>query len=138
MIIRTTVVAAFLLLAIPGCSKEPAKPPELEAARAKAEQLLALWRSQQWAKATEYVYVDQAVLSRYALPADAPEAVIDSHLRSYFQQLYGKQLPGSITDIRGDPESSTITKRVVVTYIHGDFDTFHLRLVNGEWLYSLD
>lgn len=136
--IRTIVAAAFLLLAIPGCSKEPAEPPELEAARSRAGQMLDLWRSKDWAKATEYVYVDQAVLNRYALGASASKADIDSHLRTYFQQLYGKQQPGSITEIRRDPNGPGAPNRVVVTYIHGDFDTFHLRLVDGEWLYSLD
>ena len=135
---RKFLIMFVIAIAAFGCDESESEPQELTLARLQAEQLLEHLRSHEWALATGYVLINTEAMSRFGLPPDAQRPVVISRVQELFRRLYERQPPGPIVALRLDPDGPGDTRRVLVSYRHGDFDSFYMRLVGGRWLYSFE
>ena len=133
---------AFLVCAIAivtiSCAERQTDEQEPPLARAHAEQFLEHLRLQEWSRAADFVLVNGQALNRFALPPDADRSAVPGLVAELFREVYENQPPGAIVDVRLDADGPGSTNRVFVTYRHGDFDSFYMRLVDDRWQYSFE
>jgi hypothetical protein len=134
------VCTASLLIAISvlACTDRQTDERRLDLALSQAGQLLEILRSGQWAEATAHVLLDDAARNRFGLPTGTGASVIAARVEALFRDLYEGQPPGPITSARFDPRDTGDFDLMLVSYRHGDLDSFHMRLVNDRWLYSFE
>ena len=110
----------------------------IAAARSQAMELLAILRAGEWAKATDFVLLDEAARIRFDLPKDIDRPSIARRVEELFRDLYEEPPPGSVSSVRLDPYQTGDVNLVQVTYRHGDLDAFLMRLIDGRWMYSFE
>jgi hypothetical protein len=106
--------------------------------RMRAEALIEVLRSEQWSKVAPFVIVSTGKAAvetrrRMGIPQDASPDVVREKVGQWFKQIYGSVKPGRIVDIR-----LRGTDLAQISYRHDDIDAFHMRLVDGDWYYTLD
>ncbi|MEQ8691350.1 MAG: hypothetical protein RIC89_11010 [Pseudomonadales bacterium] len=69
------------------------------------------------------------------ISADATSEARLRLIANWLETLYRRVKPGEIYTIEIDPDDPDLA---LVTYVAGDFDTFHMRLTDGKWMYTLD
>jgi hypothetical protein len=110
------------------------------AARKRAEQILHTLRQRKWKDATPFVIVvtgkrDALTRSRMGIGQNATRAEMDQKVSEWFRHLYDVVQPGTNASVRIDTKDNTLA---LVTYHHDDLDGFHMRLVDGQWYYTLE
>lgn len=110
------------------------------AVRMRAQELLRTLQQRKWTEAVRFVIVvtgkhDATTRTRMGIPHGATREVIDQRVAEWFQQLYDVVQPGTTVSVRFDSRDKTLAQ---VTYRAGDLDAFYMRLVDGEWYYTLD
>lgn len=115
--------------------EDRAETHALQSVRERADLFLHHLRSDQWDQAARFVAADPITLQRMDISADATSEARLRLIASWLETLYRRVKPGEIYTIDidyGDPDLA------LVTYVAGDFDTFHMRLTDGKWMYTLD
>jgi len=106
----------------------------------RAEALLEVLRAGQWDKAAPLVITaagkhDRETRRRLGIPGGATAEAVGEKVGGWFRGVYGRVRPGRVLSVRilgPDREYA------LVHYKHGDRDAFRMRLVDGEWYYTLD
>ncbi len=139
--------AGFSLAALYLCLLvSPAEPQRehntAERARARAEALLDLLREGRWNDAARFCVAvtgqhDRTTRKRLGIPDDADGSVVLAKAAEWFKGLYDEKnsRPRGVQSVRIDPNDQTLAH---VNYRSWDLDAFSLRLVDGEWYYTLD
>ncbi len=136
--VREAFITFVIAIAALGCGEGQSDQHEPPLARLQAERLLEHLRSQEWARATDYVLINTEALNRFAFSPDVPQPVAIRRVQELFRELYETQPPGPIIAVRLDPDGSGRPDRAFVSYRHGDLDSFYMRLVGDQWLYSFE
>ena len=131
-VIRVLSVAG-LLFSFGGV--EASEHKKFAAVRTRAETLLQLLRAEQWEDAADLVLTDEVTQQRLGIPEGASPDTRTEKIAGWFEGIYGSVKPGPVFSVRLDPKDPNLA---LVSYRHGDLDGFNMRLVEGEWLYTLD
>jgi hypothetical protein len=106
----------------------------------RAEALLEVLRARQWGKAVPMVITatgkhDEETRRRLDIPKAATAEVTGAKVGAWFQYMYGKVPPGQVKSVQilGPDQDFAL-----VLYRHEDLDGFNMRLVDGEWYYTLE
>lgn len=105
------------------------------AVRARAAGMLEVLRAERWGEAAGFVSVDSATQERMEIPEGASPEATRAEIARWFETLYRNVPPRFVHSVAFHPQDSVLA---IVTYTAGDLDTFHMRLVDGEWYYTLD
>lgn len=138
---RTTRMLMMILLMTlfsVACTSDLTEEQRIETARSQASELLAILRAGEFAKATDFVLLDDAVRTRFDLPKGIDRTSLAQHVEELFRRLYEDRAPGPVASVRVDPDQTGDMNLVQISYRHGDFDAFLMRLVDGRWLYSFE
>jgi len=133
----------LVILSGVGCAdQEPPADAELARIERRAEECLALARSEAWDSLAACVLVERWqdagwVQVRLEDPSHPQRAELRARALELFQRLYGGgKSPGGVHAVRmkmDDPDRKPPLPRAVVTYRHGDFDSFEMARVGETW-----
>jgi len=127
-------VAAGALLGQIACGVN-VEDSKVVSARARAEALLSAVRQRDWAKAGAFVLLDDNTRRRMGIPQNADSRTVQNQAGAWFERLYGTVVPGAVHNVVISNQDPNVAR---VTYRHGDLDAFVMRLVDGEWFYTLN
>ena len=121
-----------VLLTSTACGQVPDTSIQI-AVRTRAAQLLDELRAGRWIEAAEFVTADKVTRERMGIPEGADPHETREEIAVWFRTLYESVPPGVVhsVEISSDPTFA------LVTYRAGDLDAFYMRLVDGEWYYTL-
>jgi hypothetical protein len=129
----------FISLNLAVCDEATEQEPGIHVEK-RAEALLEILRAGQWDKATPLVITatgahDQETRRRLDIPEGATSEVIGEKVAAWFRGMYRRVRPGPVSsvDILGPDQDFAL-----VQYRHEDLDAFSMRLVDGEWYYTLE
>ena len=116
-------------------AEDPKEDPKVDRARARAEALLSAVRQRDWSKAASFVLLDDDTRRRMGIPQNADSRTVQDRVGAWFERLYGTVAPGGVHNVVISNQDPNVAR---VTYRHGDLDAFIMRLVDGEWFYTLN
>ena len=115
------------------CVETPAEPEAT--VKARATEFLVLLQEERWGDVASFVSLDSITRDRMGISEGSDIAGAREGIARWFQELYRNVPPGDVHSVRFHPEDSNLAE---ITYRAGDFDLFSMRLVEGQWLYTLD
>jgi len=112
-----------------------AEDPKIVSIRGRAEELLSALRQKDWGKASSFVLLDDQTRQQIGIPQAADPQTAQGQAAAWFERLYGTVAPGSVQSVVISVQDPSVAR---VTYRHDDLDAFAMRLVDGEWFYTLN
>lgn len=109
--------------------------PKAVSARARAEALLSTVRQRDWGKAASFVLLDDDTRRQMGIPQNADSRTAQDQAGAWFERMYGTVIPGDVHDVEISTQDPNVAR---VSYFHEDLDGFRMRLVDGEWFYTLN
>ncbi len=143
MMIKTVLIFASVIILSYSAIAQNASAQENQAekaARERAEQLLETVRSERWLDVYDFVVIktgknDKETRERMGITGSDSLETVKQKVGQFFKNLYGQLKPGKIKAAKLNDNDKT---RVLISYRHEDLDGFYLKLVDGEWYYTLE